>query len=93
MLKESSIIQDWIDKVTSCAICGGEVKDIIVNHFERYMAGVGTVVFEEVPAQKCEKCGERFYAGEVLKKIDRILGTLQKSQKVVNSLEGYITTP
>lgn len=55
-------------KVKSCAICGGEVEDIVTRYFERYMAEIGIVVFENIPAQECTKCGEKFYAGEILKK-------------------------
>ena len=68
-------------KLKFCAICGGELEEIIVPHLERYSENVGVVAFEDVPAQRCRKCGEEFYPIEILKGIDRVIQQKLKAPK------------
>lgn len=53
-------------KLTTCGLCGGTIQDTVIPRVKRFRDGVGTVVFEDVPAQECQKCGERFLSSEVL---------------------------
>lgn len=60
-------------KLTSCGLCGGIVQDTVIPHIKRFRDGVGTVVFEDVPVQECQKCGERFLSSEVLEGMEHAL--------------------
>lgn len=60
-------------KITTCGLCGGTVQDTVIPWVKRFRESVGTVVFKDVPAQECQKCGERFLSSEVLEGMERVL--------------------
>ena len=60
-------------KITTCGLCGGPVQDTIIPGVKRFRDNVGTVVFENVPAQECQKCSERFLSSEVLEGMEHVL--------------------
>jgi YgiT-type zinc finger domain-containing protein len=56
-----------------CARCGGELKDTVLEHYERWAKDVGLVVFESVPAQECADCGEAYFDALTSKKMEEII--------------------
>lgn len=53
-----------------CEYCGGKVrpKRVTVDHRRKGKL----YIFENVPIGVCRKCGERYYPGPVLERIDQI---------------------
>ncbi|MBS1812198.1 MAG: type II toxin-antitoxin system MqsA family antitoxin [Acidobacteria bacterium] len=41
-------------------------------------------IFEQVPAQVCPRCGERYYSAEVVREMDRLMKTPSASTQSVN---------
>ena len=58
-------------KKGSCAVCGGKLRDTTITHEER--RGDQLYLFENVPAQVCEACGEIWIDETVLKEIDQLI--------------------
>jgi len=56
-----------------CVRCGGELKDTVLEHYERWPKDVGLVVFEGVPAQECADCGEAYFDAVTSKKMEEII--------------------
>ncbi|MDI6792837.1 MAG: YgiT-type zinc finger protein [bacterium] len=50
-----------------CALCGGEVKDVILEMLEQQLPGGEIAFFENVPAQECQKCGEQWFSSKVIR--------------------------
>ena len=57
-------------KFDSCEICGGAVRQRRVTVDLR--RGKRLSVFYRVPIGVCAKCGERYYPGPVLEKLDEL---------------------
>ncbi|MBI3683721.1 MAG: type II toxin-antitoxin system MqsA family antitoxin [Acidobacteria bacterium] len=53
-----------------CAICGGELRDTTITH--QVTEGTQVYLFEHVPAQVCQACGEIWIEEAVLQRIDRL---------------------
>jgi len=70
-------------RVKKCGICGGEVKEITIKYLERHPQELGPVIFEDVPAQQCAKCGERFYPSEVALTMDSVIQKKIKAKKTI----------
>lgn len=47
------------------------MDETLVRHVQTWEEGV--VVFENVPAEVCEQCGETLFAGWVVDKLNRLL--------------------
>ena len=58
-------------KKAVCAVCGGKLKGTTITHEER--RGDKFYLFEHVPAQVCERCGETWIEEKVLQEIDRLI--------------------
>ena len=56
---------------TSCAVCGGALCATTITHEER--RGEHFYLFQNVPAQVCDVCGELWIDEEVLQQIDRLI--------------------
>ncbi len=54
-----------------CAVCGGKLKDTIITHEER--RGSQLYLFQNVPAQVREICGEIWIDEAVLQEIDQLI--------------------
>jgi YgiT-type zinc finger domain-containing protein len=48
-----------------CCFCGGQTEEEIVT--DLYTEGNLYVAVENVPADVCQQCGERYYSPEVMK--------------------------
>ena len=51
-----------------CAFCGGEVEDERIVYDYRRKGRL--LIFSNVPAGVCRQCGEKYFAPDVLKKMD-----------------------
>lgn len=58
-------------KYDSCDYCGGPVRSRKVTVDLRRGKRLG--VFHNVPVGVCNKCGERYYPGPVLERLEEIL--------------------
>jgi len=50
-----------------CYFCGGQTQEEIVT--DLYTEGNLYMAVENVPADVCQQCGERYYGPEVMKKL------------------------
>ena len=55
----------------ACAICGGTLAATTITHEER--RGDKLYLFQHVPAQVCERCGEIWIDESVLQEMDRLI--------------------
>lgn len=55
-------------KANECEYCSGEIrpKKVTVNYF--YEGKL--VIIKDVPVGVCQECGQRYYAAEILEKLD-----------------------
>ncbi len=65
-----------------CYYCGGQVSAKQVTKICTRKGQLVAVV-EDVPAEVCEQCGERYYHVKVLKAIEFLLADRSKLSKVV----------
>jgi len=54
-----------------CAFCKGELEEKTVTYTTEYKGRVAVV--ENVPAEVCTQCGEKFIGPEVAEKIQRLV--------------------
>ena len=54
-----------------CAVCGGKLKPTTITHEEH--RGNQLYLFQNVPAQVCEACGEIWIDEVVLQEIDQLI--------------------
>ena len=66
------------DKPMKCGTCG---KGILYKTEVPYFAPLttGYVIIEHVPCWKCNLCGEEFFSGSVMEKVDNFLDEAEKS--------------
>ena len=57
-------------KYDDCDFCGGIVREKLITVDLRFAAKL--YVFENVPAGVCRKCGERYYRGPVLERLEEL---------------------
>ena len=55
----------------TCAVCGGRTEDRLIKYMQDYKGR--EVIIENVPAEVCTQCGERFIRGDVAEKIQQIV--------------------
>lgn len=60
----------------TCYFCKGTVKRKRIRHVHHW--GDQIIVFENVPAEVCEQCGEVYFSPDVLKIMDK--ATLEKTK-------------
>lgn len=54
-----------------CAFCKGETKEQLIRYVQEFKGNV--VIIENVPAEVCNQCGEKFIRPEVAAKIQRLV--------------------
>ena len=54
-----------------CALCKGAVEERLIRYVQEFEGRL--VIIENVPAEVCTQCGERFVGPEVAKKIQRLV--------------------
>ncbi len=62
--------------MTTCYFCKGKVIPRRVQHIHRWSDRV--YIFEGVPAEVCQQCGEVYFAPNVLAEMDRIVASESK---------------
>jgi len=62
--------------VERCYFCQGQVVPKRVRHIHEW--GKQVLIFEDVPAEVCQQCGEVYFGPEALKMMDQVtLGQLE----------------
>lgn len=64
-----------------CEYCGGPIMEKQVT-VHRQING-SSVLFEDVPAGVCQECGTRYYAANVLKRMEESLHGQQKATREI----------
>jgi len=54
-----------------CALCKGATEGQFIRYVQEFEGRL--VIIENVPAEVCTQCGEKFIAPEVAKKIQRLV--------------------
>ena len=68
-----------------CSFCGGEVTEKKIEYDYRRESHL--VVISNVPAGVCGQCGEKYFAPEILKKMDDIYHNIfDRNQKPQRTL-------
>lgn len=55
---------------TRCYQCEGEIKKIILKRYTLTTHEKDIVIFEHVPAKKCQRCGQITFSLQTIKKIE-----------------------
>ena len=55
----------------ACAACGGKLTATTISHEDR--RGDKFYIFDHVPAQVCDRCGEVWIEEKMLQEIDRLI--------------------
>ena len=63
-----------------CSFCEGNLRQGYVDVIRRRDGRI--YLFEHVPAKVCDKCGEQYYADEVLARMDDIIKSGQGAEPV-----------
>lgn len=79
MIKDDNLTGFWTDEV--CEYCGGPIVQKVVT-VHRQVDGK-YLLFEEVPAGVCKECGTRYYAANVLKRMEESMNGHQKATREV----------
>jgi YgiT-type zinc finger domain-containing protein len=59
-----------------CVFCGGTLEQTVTDYVEKIDNYI--IVIKNVPCEKCAQCGEEYFSGDVAKRIERILDSIQK---------------
>jgi len=59
------------DQPARCAICGGELRETAVTLLRQRGPQREPVLFEEVPARECNKCGEQWFSMRVMRALEQ----------------------
>ncbi|MBM3134854.1 MAG: type II toxin-antitoxin system MqsA family antitoxin [Chloroflexi bacterium] len=62
--------------MNKCYFCKGKLARKRIRHVHRW--GTRIIIFDDVPAEVCQQCGEVYFSPEVLKLMDEM--TLQDYQ-------------
>ena len=73
--------------VGQCYFCGGKVKEEEVS--VDFWWGEKLVIFEKVPAEVCQQCGEKFFDATIYKEMEKVA---QKEVKPSKSITVNIVT-
>lgn len=73
-----------------CVFCGGTLETASTDYVEKIDNYV--IVIKNVPCEKCNQCGEEYFSGDVAKKIESILNSIQKiSSEITVTVIDYST--
>ena len=61
--------------MTQCPVCRGPMVRKTIRRMQEWKGAL--VVFENVPADVCESCGEQLLEGEVVDRMNQILWSMQ----------------
>jgi YgiT-type zinc finger domain-containing protein len=64
-----------------CPVCGGTLSEQLVTHTEQDEQG-HFYIYENVPAQVCEACGEYLLSDETVSKMDRLVDKAKPDRKI-----------
>lgn len=59
--------------IKQCVECGSELSQVVLRQYERRGKATGLVIFEDVPAAECPRCGEQYFAADVSRLMDEVL--------------------
>ncbi len=65
-----------------CYFCKGKVVKKKISHVHHW--GEKIVLFEDVPAEVCQQCGEIYFAPEVLRAMDEVIASKPHPRKRVS---------
>ena len=68
------------EKRERCAVCGGTLRDTTITHEER--RGLKVYLFQNVPAQVCEACGDIWIEEMTLQEIDRLIDQGEPTRQI-----------
>ncbi|MGH9831580.1 MAG: YgiT-type zinc finger protein [Blastocatellia bacterium] len=61
---------------TECAYCGTKkARPVLLNHV--FGAGANMIVVENVLTMVCDNCGQSYFTGDTLEKLDEVLAAPQ----------------
>ena len=66
-------------KNSLCALCGGRLRRTVITFDARH--GGKLYIFQDVPAEVCQSCGEAWLAGAVSQLMDEAIQTHWKPKK------------
>ncbi len=64
-----------------CPICGGALSNQLVTHTEQDEQG-RFYIYENVPAQVCEECGDYLLSDETVEKMDKLVEQAKPDRKI-----------
>jgi YgiT-type zinc finger domain-containing protein len=73
--------QEQIPVRETCYFCGRgvlEARQVTVD----FRWGAYLVIIQDVPAKVCNECGERYYAAEVVRQMERIAKEGQREEEI-----------
>ncbi|MCB9434555.1 MAG: YgiT-type zinc finger protein [Ardenticatenaceae bacterium] len=65
----------------NCEYCGGSIVEKEVTLYRKFKDTY--ILFEHVPAGVCTECGTRYYAANVLKRIEETVRGQQKAEREI----------
>ena len=65
----------------ACPVCHHPMTEARVRHVATWQEGV--VVFENVPAEVCDHCGETLFAGWVVDKLNSLLWSMKPAPRTI----------
>jgi YgiT-type zinc finger domain-containing protein len=66
----------------TCYFCKGEVVERRIQHVHQW--GEKIIIFEDVPAEVCQQCGETYFSPEVLDKMDEVTMGEEKPKATIS---------
>jgi YgiT-type zinc finger domain-containing protein len=66
----------------ACYFCKGEVIEKRIQHVHQW--GEKIIVFEDVPAEVCQQCGEIYFLPEVLEMMDAVTMGEEKPKATIS---------
>ncbi len=69
--------------LTRCPLCAGPVQHVAIRELPRRRPDGTCVMFADVPATRCEGCGEQFFASEVALAMQHVLSGRTRVRKRV----------
>ena len=67
--------------MTMCYFCKGKVVEKKIRHVHHW--GNELIIFDDVPAEVCQQCGEVYFSPEVLERMDNAVLAAIKPKRVV----------
>ena len=64
-----------------CAKCGGDLRETVLEHYERWPKDVGLIVFTNVPARECVECGEAYFDAGTSRKMEEIIAGAKEPEE------------